>query len=232
MQKNRFFNEINLSIIIGFLLLATGLFIAQNYNFDLAIQNYFFQPKNNSWIIDKDEPIKKFIFYKLPKILLGIAIVILLIILIFNIKNRSKIKYYNKIFLTFLGLTLIPLCAGNIKKFTNVYCPNQLEIYGGKYPYVKILDHYPADFKQEKKGKCFPAGHSITGFSLMILFFVFNKFLYRFLALTFAITLGWILGLYQMAKGVHFFSDTMISMICCFIIAALIARCFYSKKME
>jgi membrane-associated PAP2 superfamily phosphatase len=41
---------------------------------------------------------------------------------------------------------------------------------------------------------------------------------------------GWILGFYQMAKGAHFFGDTLVSMLLCFLVAAMIAR-FYFKKI-
>jgi membrane-associated PAP2 superfamily phosphatase len=149
-----------------------------------------------------------------------------LIILIYNSINKDSPfkKYHRQILIFFLGIVLIPLIAGNIKKFTNIYCPNQLEIYNGKYPYVKVLEPYPAGFKQTKKGQCFPAGHAVTGFCLMILFFVFEKKRWKWAGLLLGLVLGWILGTYQMLKGAHFIGDTLVAMFCCFLIATLIAR--------
>lgn len=219
-------NLINYSLAISLLALVAALYFFQKSDVDLLVQNLLFDFQKQRWLIDRNEFFARLFFYKLPKILLGVAIVSLLTIIVLAKKTGQKTQNYRKILLTFLGLTLIPLTVGNIKKFTNIYCPDQTELYGGNYPYVKILDHYPKDFKQKKRGQCFPAGHAVTGFALFILFFVFEKLSHRFLSLIAAFLCGSALGFYQMAKGVHFLSDTVISMICCFLVAALIAKIF------
>lgn len=212
------------------MLMIPALAWIQLSNIDIAIQNFFFDVATQNWLVDKDEIVKKIIFYKGPKMLLGVVIVGLLAMLIFHQKLKLSAKKYHKILLTLLGLILIPLVVGNIKKFTNVYCPCQLEIYDGDKPYIKIFDHYPEGFVAPKKGKCFPGGHSVTGFALLILFFVFEKKSHKILALAAGVLLGWVLGLYQMMKGVHFFGDTLISMLCCFFVAALISKVLNAKK--
>lgn len=202
---------------------------AINYSeIDLQIQNLFFDFKNKTWLIDKNESVKKFIFYQFPKIILGCLIFFCLTASILGFKNKSDFFHKNrhKFFLIFLGLALIPLIVGNVKKFTNIYCPTQLEIYDGKYPYVKIFESYSADFIQLKKGKCFPGGHAVSGFALLILFFAFEKKSLRIFSLSGTIIYGWILGLYQMAKGVHFFGDTIVTMLLCFLVAAIINRLY------
>jgi membrane-associated PAP2 superfamily phosphatase len=232
--------KIDILILISLTLILAALFWINYSDVNLKIQNHLFNFQSKEWLVDKDELVKKILFYKLPKILLGFAIIGCLFAVIFGFKLLPQIKiisvfsdglmsYFQKnrhrFFLIFLGLSLIPLIAGNIKKFTNVYCPNQLEIYGGDKPYIKIFDHYPEGFTQIKKAKCFPAGHAVTGFALMILFFALSGF-YAFLGLAGAISLGWIIGFYQMAKGAHFFGDTLVSMLVCFFLAALIARIY------
>lgn len=218
--------KIDFLIIITSFLITLALCLANYSNFDVTIQNHLFNFENKTWLIDRDEPVKKFFFYKLPKILLGIAILFCLLAAISGFKKKSQFFYENRhrFFLVFLGLSLIPLIAGNIKKFTNVYCPAQLEIYGGNRPYVKVFDHYDKNFHQEKRAKCFPAGHAVTGFALFILFFTLKKKSHKFLGFFGAIIFGWILGFYQMAKGVHFFGDTLVSMLVCFLIAALLSK--------
>ena len=221
--------QIKILITINILLIIIFLIFFHHSNTDLAIQNLLFDFKNNKWLIDRNEPTLKFIFYILPKLLLGGLILLCTAALTFFKKKEFTKKYHKQIILIFLGITIIPLIAGNIKKFTNIYCPNQLEIYDGNYPYVRILDPYPANFIQEKPGYCFPAGHAVTGFCLMVLFFIQATKRKRILALSFSIILGWILGFYQMAKGAHFFSDTLISMLVCFLLATIIAKLFYLK---
>ena len=227
MPENTKQNQINwLLIILNLILIIALLFIFDYSNIDLALQKYLFNFESKKWLVDKEEPIAKFFFYQAPKVLLGILMIFCLFLLAkkrsFPIINLNK----HQIILLFLGITLIPLTVGNIKKFTNVYCPNQLEIYNGDYPYVKVLEPYPASFLQSKKGKCFPAGHAVTGFCLMILFFVFKEREKRIKGLIFGVALGWIIGFYQMAKGAHFFSDTVISMLMCFLVATIIDLIF------
>ena len=222
--------EINWLIAGSALLLAISLYLVNYTNIDLELQKFLFDFETKTWIVDRDEPVKKFIFYNLPKILFGLAVTCFVVAYYLSIKSSSKDffrKNRHRFALILLGFIAIPLLAGNIKKFTNVYCPNQHEIYGGKYPYVKILEAYPRDFVQEDKGQCFPAGHCVTGFVLMILFFALKDKKQRLIGLFSGIIFGWILGFYQMSRGVHFFSDTLISMLICFLLAAIIYRLYY-----
>ena len=222
--------QINFLIIIDLALMLLALLMIQFSNFDVWLQNYFFDFEQETWLIDKDEPIKKFIFYQLPKILMGVAMFVCLAASIISFKNSKFSKYRHKFFLTFLGLILITAVAGNIKKFTNIHCPNRLEIYGGDVPYVRIFDKYPDGFYQKKSAQCFPAGHATVGFALFILFFVFEKKSLRLAAFFGATILGWISGSYQMLKGAHFFGDTLVAMLVCFLLAALLAR-FYELRL-
>jgi len=280
---------IDILIIINLALVFMALCLINYTNFDLNIQKYFFDFASKKWLIDKDEPVKKFIFYQFPKILFGIILIACLSSAIIGFRRNTLhlrhpelvsgsfasispnhlpnhlrhpelvsgsfspttpnhlrhpelvsgsfspttpnffTKNRHKLLLIFFGLAFIPLIVGNIKKFTNVYCPAQLEIYGEKYPYVKIFDHYPTNFLQPKKAKCFPAGHSVTGFALFILFFALTKKRSKIYGLFSGFIFGWILGFYQMAKGAHFFGDTLVSMLLCFLVAALIARFYFNK---
>jgi len=242
---------IDILIIINLTLVFLALCLINYTNLDLNIQKYFFDFESKKWLIDKNELVKKFIFYQFPKILFGGIVIACLSAAIIGFRRNALhtghpklvlgffkstapnffAKNRHKLLLIFFGLAFIPLIVGNIKKFTNVYCPMQLEIYGEKYPYVKIFDRYPADFLQPKKAKCFPAGHSVTGFALFILFFALTKKRLKIYGLFSGIIFGWTLGFYQMAKGAHFFGDTLVSMLLCFLVAALIAR-FYFKKIS
>ncbi len=245
MRPQRSAKLIDYVIVANLIAIAIALLVFQKTNLDLEFQKFWFDSNSQNWLIDKNEPIKKFLFYNLPKILLAALILLsLLLSILFYWPSKLKPVFNNglffkclanilvfrsqrqKILILFLGLTLIPLLVGNIKKFTNIYCPSQLTIYGGSYPYVRIFSSYPKDFVQEKKGKCFPAGHAITGFCLVILFFIFEKKSRKIFGLMLGVVLGWILGLYQIAKGAHFLSDTVLTMLICFLVAALIVRIF------
>lgn len=221
-------NQNKLFILGNLILIILALWFFQVSNFDVKLQNNFFNFTKQTWIVDSDEPIKKLFFYQLPKVFLGIAILSCLVLcLIAFLKTTNKFyNYRQQLLLALIGLSLIPIIAGNVKKFTNIYCPNQLEIYNGNKPYVKIFDSYPSGFVQEKKAQCFPAGHAVTGFALYILAFVFIGKKLKFFSFILASFAGWILGFYQILKGAHFFSDTLIAMLLSLLLAQIIASFF------
>lgn len=226
-------NKFDYLIVINAILLVLSLLLVNFSDIDLEIQKYLFNFDSKLWIVDKNEPLKKLIFYKLPKIIFGVVVVSFLVLSFLSFKKKTPFLFSNRhlFFLVLLGLVLIPLIAGNIKKFTNVYCPWQLEIYDGDKPYVRIFDSYPNNFQQTKKGQCFPAGHAVTGFAFFIFFFAFRNNLLKVASLSLAFCFGWVLGLYQMMKGAHFFGDTLVAMLICFLLSAIIAR-IYSKKVK
>jgi len=221
--------EINRYLIIAFCLLILSLAFFEYSDFDIFLQNKFYNSQEREWAIDAKEPIKRFIFYILPKILLGIFIATILVSMILSF--RGKILGNNKYSLIYIftSLILVLLIAGNIKKFTNIKCPNQLNIYNGNYEYTKLFEDRLED---GKIGKCFPAGHAVTGYSLFVLFFTIANKTKRSIIFFLVFIVGSVLGLYQMLKGAHFLSHTIISSITCFIIAALIAKLFVEKKVD
>lgn len=220
--------KIDLLIIASAALTLLAIMVFHLLDIDVEIQNHLFDFENKTWLVDRNEPVKRLLIYKLPKVLFGLVMIASLVLAILGFKKKSSFLFHNrhKFFLLFFGLAFISLIAGNIKKFTNIYCPCQLEIYDGTKPYIKILENYPQEFRSEKRGVCFPAGHAVTGFALFILFFIFETKSRKIISLFGALIFGWILGFYQMAKGVHFFSDTFISMLLCFLLAAIIARLY------
>jgi membrane-associated PAP2 superfamily phosphatase len=72
----------------------------------------------------------------------------------------------------------------------------------------------------------------ITAFTLYIFCFILKNRIYQ-IYIFFAVTiLGWILGFYQILKGAHFISDTLVAMLLSFLLAQLIARIYYAKINE
>jgi len=227
MVNSRILDKNNWFIIGSTILILLSLWFFDASNIDVVIQNYLFDFEKDTWLVNEHDKMGKFIFYNFPKALYG------LIALCCAYKAyRSSGKERRKFMLILLGLIIIPAIAGNIKKFTNIYCPKQLEIYNGTNPYVKILHSYPQDFVQAKTGKCFPAGHCVAGFSFFILFFALEKKRNRILGLIGAFLSGWILGFYQMIKGAHFLGDTVVAMLLCFLLAAIISRIYYSRLQK
>jgi membrane-associated PAP2 superfamily phosphatase len=120
---------------------------------------------------------------------------------------------------------VIPGVVSLIKGATTVYYPYKVQRYGGKLPYRKLyrsLRRRPG----EPASRGFPAGHASGGFALFGLYFAARTRAGRIRGALTGLCLGWILGLYQMLKGAHYLSHTVVSMLLGWLLAALLARLF------
>lgn len=206
-----------------FALIITILFF-EFTNVDIWLQNYFYNFETHKWLIDRNEPILKFIFYNGIKKLLIIFAVLILLSLIFFRKKRIIQEYKKGLILVVLAAILIPVIVGGLKATTNTPCPKNIEHFGGVYPDIKVLDSYPKDFHQKKNIKCWPAGHASGGFALFSLFFLFKSRKNRKRALLLAMTAGWSMSLYKMFIGDHFLSHSIITMEIAWLIVLILEK--------
>ena len=198
-------------------------FLFETTNSDIWVQNLLFNASNQTWLIDKYEEPYRFIFYLLPKY--SIIVLALSLIAFYVIACRRKYaKHFQKrLLVVIFSLMLVPSVIGGLKATTNGACPAQLELYGGDVPYVKAFELMPESFESAKKYKCFPAGHASGGFALMSLLFLFYRPKYQYISIAFAVSTGWIMGIYKMAIGDHFLSHTLTTMTLSWLIICLIA---------
>ena len=218
------------------LALLTAILIGEYYtDIDLSIQNLMFDFEKQEWLISPTEHKElSFIFYKGIKIIMGLVGLGLLAELLLSIKYKQLRKDTCSVTIMLLSLIFVPLIVAGAKYFTNVYCPRQLEIYNGRFPFVRILESYPKGFEQTVDGRCFPAGHATTGFSFMALFYCFKKTKYRWLGLGIGLFLGWTTAIYQMLRGQHFLSHSLFTMVASFLVITALdiitRRYIYKQK--
>lgn len=215
--------QLSLRLFIGFFLLAAILLIEKYTCLDLLIQQHFYRPESRDWIITPMlHKQLTFIFYKGLKILLALTAAGCLISLIASLKYPFLHPYRKPAFIMLLSIIFVPLIVASAKYITNVYCPYQLNLYNGLYPFVRILDPYPDWFVQPKPGRCFPAGHATAGFAFMALYYCFQTRRSRLLGLMAGTFLGLIAGAYQMLRGQHFLTHTLFSMVAAFMVIMVI----------
>jgi membrane-associated PAP2 superfamily phosphatase len=208
------------------LLLIFSLFVFYRYNFDTSIQEYFFDSQFSEWILDRNQKSMRFIFYIAPKIIFGSVILFAIITagnLAINAKATQKnIHNFYRYLYVASSLLVVVLIVANIKKLTNIPCPNQVEQFGGVFRYQKIfaLEMQPT---QTKRFQCFPAGHATIGFAFYSLIYLARELRLKLLIFIFATFFGWLIGFYQIAKGAHFVSDTLVSMLLSFLVATIFA---------
>ena len=178
---------------------------------DFPIQDLFYNFTTQTWILDNDLQPYNFIFYTGIKKLLIVFALSFLIALVF-FRKKALIKEYQKgIIIVIFSAILVPVIVGELKKSTNMPCPENEIHYGGVYPKTAVWESYPKDVEL-KKIQCWPAGHASGGFALLSLFFLFKTKRNQFVSLAVALSIGWSMGLYKMLVGDHFLSHTIITM--------------------
>jgi membrane-associated PAP2 superfamily phosphatase len=221
MQEN-----INRHIIFTLLLIGAALIVFEFSSIDIWVQNYFYDFVTHTWLIEKNQPVLRFLFYDGIKMLLLIVGGVLLIFFIFIKTMRPLQEYKKELLLVLLAAIFVPAFIGFLKAMTNMPCPCDLQMYHGRYPAIGLFENYPQDFVQRSKIKCWPAGHASGGFALMAFYFFFKSRKNRNRALIVALCIGWGMGSYKMLIGDHFLSHTVFTMLFAWLIIVILAKCF------
>jgi len=202
--------------------LVMAIYLFEITNLDLMIQDCFFNFETSKWIIDKRDPLLKLIFYSGPKKMIIAGGGVILVFYVFSWKKKRRAKHRRAFLHILLALVVVPLVIASLKQVTNMYCPAQMDLYDGSHPYIKLFEPYPEGTAPCKPGKCFPAGHASAGFALMILWYALRSKRKKWIGLVSGIAAGWTMGLYQMMKGAHFMSHTVVTMISAWILILVI----------
>ena len=223
-------------LLIGSLLLIIILLGEYYTDWDINLQYFFFDAPNHRWKIypELHKQLSVF-FYAGIKDLIIAAAVICLLRLLASAKYKDLRNNNKPFWIILLSIIFVPTIVASAKYITNVYCPYQLNLYNGLYPFVRIIENYPADFIQPKPGRCFPAGHATAGFAFMALFYCFSTRWKRYLGLAVGLLLGWTAGIYQMYRGQHFLSHTLFSMVAAFMVIMLVnavVNYFYDRRLK
>lgn len=107
-----------------------------------------------------------------------------------------------------LAVVLTVGITGLLKTITNVDCPWDLAVFGGRFPYVPLFGDRPDELRP---GRCFPAAHASSGYALMAFYFVFRDRSSRLAygGLGAGVLTGLVFGLAQQSRGAHFISHDL-----------------------
>lgn len=190
---------------------------------DLAVQDYLYDVEQARWWVDARDVTGRVIFYTGPKVAIIILGIALLALALGPAAWRNRlgvaVPARKNLFVAILTLGSVPAFVGMLKSTTNVFCPSEIRAYGGDVPYVRVLECYPANDRPNRRGRCFPAGHASGGFALLGLVGLARTSRARMLAMLLGLGVGGAMGFYQMAKGAHYLSHT--------VVTALIAWVFF-----
>ena len=229
---------------IGLLLLAIlATWATEHSAMDVAISQLFYQ--HGTWLITKGSEPYALVFYHLPKTALIFFGIYLLGVLIVRYAQK---RYMPKrtvcavrgdclspsptpflatrdIGYLLASIITVPSIIGLLKAATHVSCPNQLSIFGGAAQYLSLWQ----DIAMHSDAKCFPAAHASAGFGLLALAYLPRMRAYRTWILGVVLALGWVMGLYKMMIGDHFFSHTLVSMLLSWALVCILAWVFYRR---
>ncbi len=213
-----------LSIVI--LLTVFGFF--EITNADLWVQDHFYNFTSNAWLVDAKAKLPHVLFYFGPKLLIwlfGIGVLALLLTPK-HWRERLRFNHFERsdLWIVFGTLALAPLTIATLKATTNVHTPSEIRRYGGKAPYVRVCEAYPEGDHPKKRGRGFPAGHASGGFALLALAGMARTNRGRLIGMGIGLAVGTWMGGYQMLKGAHYLSHTLITAILCWIIFLLLRR--------
>lgn len=220
-----------LAIMVLFIL---NLMVIQYTDFDLFVQDYVYNFQAGKWPLEDVHSHYGWLLYTGIKV--GLAGFAVLLMALFALSYKSSFAFLRQYRRSFacvvISMLFCPLIASMGKQVTNVYCPYQIERYGGTMPYVKPLSSYSAGFKQEKRGMGFPAGHAAGGFALLSLFFVSKHRKIQLLLGGAGLTVGIFMGVYQILRGEHYIGDTLVTVLGCLLFNLLLFRLFPGQQCE
>lgn len=197
---------------------------------DLRLEAPFFDA--GSWFFPPDDRGLVFwLLYRGPKIALVVAGVASLLWLLWRGLTKRWRAFDTRFLLGLLVLGFTPLVVGLLKNSTGVSCPVQETVFAGPYAHVAIWDRLFDLVPSNEHLRCWPAGHAAAGFGLLglrVLAPAASRLSWPWLVP--GLAGGWVLGLYQMARGQHYLSHTIVTMAIALLLSAL--ACAILDRLE
>src|SRR6188508_275686 len=131
-------------ILITLGLLAAGFACFQFTDVDLRVQDRLFDFPRQQWIVDRHAPGPRFFFYNGPKaVIIGIGAVLLVAVALPSRwrPNWAKLPWpAYRVWCVIACLVAVPATIGFVKSRSDMYCPWDLDRYGGNQPYHHFFD--------------------------------------------------------------------------------------------
>jgi len=218
------------------ILLLLALFMLFEHSpIDLWFQDFFFNFSTGIWMINQESPLPRAIFYTGAKVLI---IAFSLVLIGLTVGPRSWLQKFKipdparrRLLVVILTVASIPWGIGQLKTATNVYCPYDIQRYGGEVVYVRVMEPYPPGQRPEERSRGFPAGHASGGYALLALAGLAATRRGQLTGIAIGFTMGGIMGFYQIAKGAHYLSHTVVTALLAWI-GFLIWRWIFIRPRE
>lgn len=206
-----------------------GFFLLFEFtSIDLWVQDWFYDFSAKAWLVDDKAPLPRFFFYTGPKVLI-IALAVAIIVLaagpaLWRARWSPPGARRVDLWIVIATLASAPGLIALSKATTNVFCPREIQRYGGSVPYIRVMEICSPAERPARRGRCFPAGHASGGFALFALAGLARTRRGQLIGASIGLVVGGGMGAYQMVKGAHYLSHTVVTILVCWIIFLLWRR--------
>ncbi len=211
--------------LTAFTLLATLPFWFTNL--DLSVAGEFYDPTAERAFPLKYAPFW-YALYKLIPILSALVAIGSIAVITLSYLNERFTRLRRPAAAVFLTFLLGPglLVNGVFKENYGRPRPQQVEVFGGPYPYVP-----PLVYGGYNKAKSFPSGHSSVGFAFIIFYFLLRRRKPKLanVAGLSTLVLGAATGMARIVGGGHFLSDVLWSFYLVTITAVIVEHFIVEK---
>ena len=210
--------------------LALIFLLARYTSLDHALAGFFYDPDTRQFPL-RDHAFWAAIMHTGLKYLSVVAWFALLVYWITLRGHRSRQPLRRAIGFTLLVALLAAFAVSFLRALSAHSCPWELSLFGGTADYFRFFDAMPLN---PGSGRCAPSGHAASGFVWLTAYIALrgvDRTKARF-ALVFALSLGFLTGLTQLARGAHFLSHVLLTAWVCFAVAWVCDRAYkmWGKK--
>ncbi|MCP5143154.1 MAG: phosphatase PAP2 family protein [Gammaproteobacteria bacterium] len=211
--------NIDILIMLPTLLTAYLFSVLQLTGIDDAISAWFYDPARHAFPLQNDFWLRDVLHDGGHDLMVSVLLGVFAIWLLSHLLKRLRPWRRTTAYLA-LSMTLGALSVSVGKQISNTDCPWDLSAYGGSLPHVLLFEDKPDDLP---RGRCFPGGHSSSGFALFGLYFVavMRGARRAWPWLLPALLVGGTFSVAQWIRGAHFPSHDLISAWLCWMAALL-----------
>jgi membrane-associated PAP2 superfamily phosphatase len=195
---------------------------------DIWWESNFFNVSSNSWPY-RDHWLFEQVIHEGGRLFNILAAGIWLVFFVAALLHEPLRKYQKPMLYFLVAAASGPIIVGILKHTTHVYTPWDIIPFSGSLPYIRLFDPVPSGLPV---GQAFPSGHASGGYAFFSLYFLLHHLgsPHRKYGLAAGFFLGSIYGFGQQARGAHFPSHDLFSMVICWYSAFFIYYLFFLKQ--
>lgn len=198
-------------ILVGLLAFAVGIVLIGQYtDIDLMLADVYYDPAQGKFPWERTWFSRDFMHGYLKNVIVWFGFLLIATAFIDLLRPLRRLSPLRRVQLRFLALAAVlePMLVRSLKQSSNLHCPVGVDLYGGQYPLLRLLDAVPESWQA---GHCFPAGHASAGMWLSALAILWLPRQPRkaFAAFAGGLGVGLAMGWVQQMRGMHFFTHTL-----------------------